>query len=123
MVSGIRMLKQAPGPYCQQLSRKGDMEAACTLTAPAWADALATPALAVSMGRIDPRHAQPRHCPLPDFRTAALPPHEIFAFILLCMDAHAQAVNLPAVTGIVVYPHNVISAPDWPHPNAVGTVP
>ncbi|SOZ67447.1 hypothetical protein CBM2626_B150141 [Cupriavidus taiwanensis] len=83
----------------------------------------ATPALAVSLERIDPRHAQPRHCPLPDFRTAALPPHEIFAFILLCMDAHAQAVNLPAVTGIVVYPHNVISAPDWPHPNAVGTVP
>ncbi|SPA32763.1 hypothetical protein CBM2637_B130142 [Cupriavidus taiwanensis] len=29
MVSGIRMLEQAPARYCQQLSRKGDMEATC----------------------------------------------------------------------------------------------
>ncbi|SOZ39353.1 protein of unknown function (plasmid) [Cupriavidus neocaledonicus] len=31
--------------------------------------------------------------------------------------------NLRPVSGIVVYPHNVISRLDWPHPNAVGAAP
>ncbi|SPA55594.1 protein of unknown function [Cupriavidus taiwanensis] len=49
-----------------------------------------------------------------------------FSYVWTRMQAVDSCIgmdSLPAVTGIVVYPHNVISALDWPHPNAVGTVP
>lgn len=129
MVSGLRMLEQAPDPYCQQLSRKGDNELACTLTAAFLTDGSATCA-----GRDAGKDGSALRLPT-SLSVTGFPDRPVchdmkslcsFSYVWTRMQAIDSCIDmddLPAVTGIVVYPHNVISAPAWPHPNAVGKVP